>query len=110
MKFRPHILAEVRLLPTETGGRKEPTPSDIFVCQAGRGGEYFELSMDLSGVGSLSPGATARVPIWFSHPEFILMWIQTGTEFSLRESRDAGKIGGGKVLEVYEEVAKPPRD
>ena len=103
MKIAPHILAEVRLLPTEAGGRKGPTPSDIFVCQIGGGGEYFEMRMDLRGIGSLSPGMTARVPIRFSRPEYVLLWIQVGTEFSLRESGESGKIGGGKVLEVYDE-------
>ena len=103
MKFAPHILAEVRLLPTEAGVRKGPTPPDIFVCQMSDSGEYFEMRMDLSGIGRLSHGSTARVLIRFSRPEYVLMWIQVGTEFSLRESRDSGKIGGGKVLEVYDE-------
>ena len=102
MKFAPHVLAEVRLLPTEAGGRKEPTPPDVFVCQMGGGGEYFELRMDLSGIGSLSPGSKARVPIRFSRPEYILPWIGVGTEFSLKESRETGKIGGGKIVEVYD--------
>ena len=100
MKFAPHILAEVRLLPTDAGGRKGPTPADVFVCRMGNGGEYFEMLMDLSAIGSLSPGSTARVPIRFSRPEYINPLIQVGTEFSLNE---VGKIGGGKVLEVYDE-------
>jgi hypothetical protein len=66
----------------------------------GSGGEYFEMLMDLSSIGSLSPGSTARVPIRFSHPEYINPLIAVGTEFSLNE---VGKIGGGKVLEVYDE-------
>jgi hypothetical protein len=102
VKFAPHILAEIRLLPTEAGGRKGPTPPDVFVCQMG-GGEYFEMRMDLSSIGSLSPGSTARVPIRFSHPEYINFLIQVGTEFALSEIGESGKIGGGKVLEVYDE-------
>jgi hypothetical protein len=102
VKFTPHILAEIRLLPTEAGGRKGPMPLDVFVCQMGSGGEYFEMRMDLTGVGSLSPGSTARVPIRFSRPQYVLMWIVVGTEFSISELGESGKIGGGKVLEVYD--------
>ena len=102
MKFAPHILAEIRLLPTEAGGRKGPTPPDVFVCQMG-GGEPFEIRMDLSRIGSLSPGSTARVPIRFSHPGYVNFLIQVGTEFALRDTGESGKIGGGKVLEVYDE-------
>lgn len=107
MKFVPHILAEVRLLPTEAGGLKGPTPPDVFVCQIGGGGESFEMLMDLSSIGSLSPGSTARVPIRFSRPEYINPLIQVGTEFALREIGASGKIGGGKVLEVYDENFAP---
>jgi len=55
------------------------------------------MRMDLRGVGNLSPGATAQVPIQFLRPEYILPWLGVGTVFSLRE---VGKIiGSGKVLE-----------
>jgi hypothetical protein len=104
MKFAPHILAEVRLLPTEAGGRKGPTPPDVFVCQIGSSGEYFEMRWDLSEIGSLSPGSTARVPIRFSRPEYVLPWMRVGAEFSLTESRESGKIGGGKVLQIYDNL------
>jgi hypothetical protein len=82
VKFAAHILAEVGLLPTQAGGRKGPTPPDVFVCRMGSGGKYFEMLMDLSGIGSLSPGSTARVPIRFSRPEYINPLIQVGTELT----------------------------
>lgn len=98
MIFTPHILAEARLLKTAEGGREHPTPPDFFNCSVGTGGEYFDLRMDLRGIGSLSPGSGAQVPIQFLRPELILMWLPVGAEFSLSEIRT---IGGGKVLEVY---------
>jgi hypothetical protein len=100
VKFAPHILADVWLLPTDAGGRTEPTPPDVFVCRIG-GDECFEMLMDLSAIGSLSPGSTARVPIRFSRPDYINPLIQVGTEFSLND--EVGKIGAGKVIEVYDE-------
>jgi hypothetical protein len=104
VKFSPHILAEIQLLPTEPGGLKGPTPPETFVCQiCGGVDQYFELRMDLTAIGSLSPGSTVRVPIRFSRPDYINPLIQVGTEFSLREIGHMGTIGGGKVLEVYDE-------
>lgn len=98
MTFRPHILAEIRLLKTTEGGREQPAPSDFFDCLAGS--EHFEMRMDLRGIGSLSPGSTAQVPIQFLRPELILMWLAVGTVFSVKE---AGKIiGSGKTLEFYD--------
>jgi hypothetical protein len=89
LTFTPHILAEVRLLKTAEGGRERATRSDFFDCSAG--GEYFEMRMDLRGIGSLSPGSTAQVPIQFLHPEDVLPCLWVGAVFSLRE---AGKIIG----------------
>jgi hypothetical protein len=105
MTFAPHIFAEVRLLKTAEGGRDQPTPSDLFDCSVGDG--YFEMRMDLRGIGSLSPGSTAKVPIQFLRPE-ILMWLREGAVFSLREIGAIGSahvIGSGKVLEFYDNLA-----
>jgi hypothetical protein len=69
MKFEPHILAEVYLLPTTEGGRRMTTPADVFGCPVGIGSEYFDMRMDLTAIGSLSPGDTAQVPIRFLCPD-----------------------------------------
>jgi hypothetical protein len=71
----------------------------------GTGGEYFGARMDLRGIGGLSPGSTAQVPIQFLRPEFVLPWLGVGAEFSLREIGTTGfgqVIGSGKVLKFYE--------
>ncbi|MGA3267324.1 MAG: hypothetical protein ABSE16_10925 [Verrucomicrobiota bacterium] len=99
MTFTPHILAEVRLLKTAEGGREQPTPPDFFGCSVGGGGEYWEMRMDMRGIGSLSPGSTAQVPIQFLRPEFILMWLGVGAVFSIREIGQGKVIGSGTVLE-----------
>ena len=97
MTFKPHILGEIRLLKTVEGGREQPIPPEFFDCSIGTVGEYFDLRMDLRGVGGLSPGATAQVPIQFLRPEFILPWLGAGAVFSIR--KDGNVIGSGKVLE-----------
>lgn len=98
VSFKADILAEVQLLPTEKGGRRVPTPADKFGCPVGIGGEFFDMRIDLSSVGSLSPGQTARVPMAFLRPDFVLPLLHVGSEFSLWEMRT---IGHGRVIEIY---------
>lgn len=102
MNFTPHIFAEIRLLLTNQGGRKQPTPADEFGCPVRVAGELFDTRMDLRDTGSLSPGATARVPIRFLRPDFVRPLIQIGSEFTLWEMR---MIGHGRVLQIYESMA-----
>lgn len=100
--FEPHILAEIQLLKAAEGGREQPTPPDFFDCSVDD--KYFDMRMDLRGVGSLSPGSTAQVPIQFLRPEYVLPWLGVGAVFSLREIgaiSSARVIGSGKVLENY---------
>jgi hypothetical protein len=96
--FKADILAEVRLLPTGDGGRRAPTPTDKFGCPVGIGSEFFDMRIDLSDIGSLSPGQTARVPMAFLRPDFVLPLLHVGSEFTLWEART---IGHGRVIEIY---------
>jgi hypothetical protein len=102
VSFRADILAEVHLLPTENGGRRGPTPADKFGCPVGIGSEFFDMRIDLSGIGSLSPGQTARVPIKFLRPDFVLPLLRVGSEFTLWEGRT---IGHGRVIEMHAHTA-----
>ena len=99
--FKADILAEVRLLSTEHGGRQGPTPTDKFGCPVGIGAEFFDMRIDLSDTGSLSPGQTARVPMAFLRPDLVLPLLQIGSEFNLWDGRQvasAGHCGGWFVL------------
>jgi len=69
--MKPDILAEIRLFRTEDGGREGPTPPDKFGCVFEINGKYFECRLILNGVGPLSPGRTATVPINFLSPELV---------------------------------------
>ncbi len=105
VSFRADILADVRLLPTETGGRRGPTPADEFGCPIGVGTEFFDMRIDLSSTGSLSPGQSARVPMAFLRPDFVLPLLQVGSEFTLWEGKT---IGHGRVVEMYAHI-RPKR-
>ena len=97
VKTEPDILAEVHLLATQDGGRKCPTPSDKFGCPVGFEGEYFDMRIDLSEAGSLSPGMTKEVPIRFLWPELILPRLRMGSEFTLWDGKT---IGHGRVTKI----------
>jgi hypothetical protein len=102
MKFKPHILAEVYLLPTIGGGRRMATPTDVFGCPVRIGTEYFDMRMDLTAIGSLSPGDIAQVPIRFLWPDYVRPLLCLGSRFTLW---DLGTIGHGRVIEIYESLA-----
>jgi hypothetical protein len=99
--FKTDILAEIELLPTEKGGRRGPTSCDKFGCPVGIAGEFFDMRIDLSSIGSLSPGQMARVPMAFLRPDFLLPLLHVGSEFTLWEMRT---IGYGRVIVFYSDI------
>jgi hypothetical protein len=99
VNFTPNITAQVSLLPSAEGGRKGPTPPDVFGCPVGISGEFFDMRIDLSMVGPLRPGTSAEVPIRFLRPDLVVPLLHPGDTFTLWEGRT---IGTGKVLRIHE--------
>jgi hypothetical protein len=99
----PDIIAEVHFLPTELGGRKGPTPSERFGCPFLFEGEYFDCVMFLDDVGSIAPGSTATLPIWFLSPSKIKPRLNVGSAFDLWELR---VIANGTVMEIIDDVSE----
>ncbi len=99
VKFTPNITAKVAFLPTAEGGRKGPTPPDVFGCPIGVAGELFDMRMDLSEVGPLRPGTSSEVPIRFLRPDLVMPLLHRGDTFTLWEGRT---IGTGEVLQIHE--------
>src|SRR5215212_4481936 len=93
----PDIIAEVHFLPTESGGRKQPTPSDRFGCPFLFEGEYFDCVMFLDDVGSIAPDSTFTLPIWFLSPNMIKPRLNVGNTFDLWELH---VIANGTVIEI----------
>ena len=96
--WKPDILAEISLLPTQAGGRKDPTPVTWLGCPVQVDGKYFDARIDLSELGPVEPGQTVRVPLKFLCPEVALVHFVAGKVFALWEGR---VIGSGKVLTAY---------
>lgn len=91
MNGQPDIIATVRFYATEAGGRKGPTPPIMFGCPLEFEGEKFDCRLLLNEVGSLAPGATAKVPVAFLYPELIKPRLKVGSQFTLWELRTIAK-------------------
>ena len=100
MRGRIDIIATVRLYTTEEGGRKGPTPSDVFRCPLEFEGELFDCGLYLDESGPLAPGAEATVPIVFLFPEYVKPRLSVGSRFTLWE---VGTIGEGVVDQILPE-------
>ncbi|MBA4019535.1 MAG: hypothetical protein C0483_20420 [Pirellula sp.] len=97
MRFKPDIIAEVQLLSTAEGGRQGPTPADAFGCLIKLDQQFFDLRIDLTDIGSLTPSMSRIVPIAFLSPDIVKPLIHVGSELTFWDGRT---IGHGKVLEI----------
>jgi hypothetical protein len=100
---RPDVMATVRLLSTEEGGRSSATPPEVFKCVFEFEGEGFDCALLLSEVGPLAPGDETTVPVAFLFPEYVKGRLQRGSRFRLWEGKH---IAEGEILDVRDEVRK----
>jgi hypothetical protein len=91
------IIVTVTLFPTEAGGRRGPTPAQSFNCMMEIDTRNFDVRLNLDGIGSISPGQTAIVPVSFLDPERARKCCSVGKKFLLRE---LGVIGGGVIDKI----------
>jgi hypothetical protein len=54
----PDIIATIQFRTTAEGGRKGPTPKDMFRCPFIFGQEAFDCGLHLNEVGAVHPGQT----------------------------------------------------
>lgn len=95
VEIKPEIIATVRFLNTDEGGRKGPTPDKSFGCLFSFGEENFDCRLDLSKTGPIEPGQKVSVPIKFLFPEYVKELLKPGSRFYLRELR---KIAEGEII------------
>jgi hypothetical protein len=93
----PDIIATVRFLSTDEGGRKSATPSSRFGCIFTFKDKNFDCFLLLNDVGEVMPGDKIRVPIAFLYPELLKHELHVGDCFTLRELRI---IAEGQVEEI----------
>jgi hypothetical protein len=91
------IIVTVHLFSTEAGGRRGPTPDEKFSCLMAIDAKNFDVRLHLDGIGSISPGQTAIVPVSFLDPEHAKTYCSVGQKFLLKE---IGAIGDGVINEI----------
>lgn len=98
MKNRPgDILATVKFLPTDTGGRKGPTPDNELRPILTIDNESWSVCLHLEGIGSIHPGQTVKVPISFYFLQEAKHHLMLGKQFTLKE---INKIADGVIEEI----------
>ena len=83
----PHIIAEVRLLRTDEGGRTTGIIAPQFTCPMEIAGEFLTCRLYLDDVGRIDPGCAATVPVRFLAPELVRDKLHNGLPFKLWEGR-----------------------
>lgn len=90
------VRANVTFLSSGSGGRAGPTTPSRFGCLMQVGRRFFDVRLDLSEIGPISPGQSAFVPISFLDPDFAGQYCKVGATFKLKETRI---IGSGTITE-----------
>ena len=88
-----HFLAEIRLLPTEAGGRKGRLLSGEWRTVLGINDEHWSARLSFSG--EPSPGETFVADIQLLYPDKALQFFAVGAEFTVWEG---GTKGTGRVV------------
>ncbi len=88
-----HCLAEIRLLPTEVGGRKGPLLSGEWRTILGVNDEHWSARLSFSG--QPSPGHAFVAGVELLYPDRALEFFPIGAEFTVWEG---GTKGTGRVV------------
>lgn len=96
--WAPDALVELRLFPSDAGGRAGPTPPGWWGCPLSINGDLFDGRFDLSETGPLQPGESRVVPVKFLSPDIVRTRITGGQELQVWEG---GFIGEAAVLALY---------
>ena len=96
--WAPDALIELRLFPSDAGGRAGPTSDGWWGCSLSIDGDLFDGRVDLSEMEPLQPGESRVVPVKFLSPDLVRTRITEGQELRLWEGR---LIGEATVLILY---------
>jgi hypothetical protein len=94
---RGDVVVSLNMLPTDSGGRRGPTPAGHFNCLMTIDEQNFDVRLHLESVGGISPGQKTRVPISFLNLKLARKHCSVGKRFSLRETK---VIGDGVIEEI----------
>lgn len=94
----PDAVVELRLLPSDAGGRAGPTPAGWWGCPLSIDGDLFDARFDLSEMGAMLPGESRVVPVKFLCADLVRLRLIVGHELRVWEG---GIIGDAKVLVLH---------
>ena len=88
-----HFVAEIHLLPTDAGGRKDPLVSGEWRTVLGINDEHWSARLAFSA--DPSPGETFCAGVQLLYPDRALQFFTAGAEFTVWEG---GTRGTGRVV------------
>lgn len=86
----PDAVVELRLLPSDAGGRAGPTPAGWWGCPLSIDGDLFDGRFDLSETGPMWPGESRVVHVKFLSPNLGRSRIVVGQELRVWETKFIG--------------------
>lgn len=96
--WNPDALVELRLFPSDVGGRAGPISNPWWGCPLSIDGDHFDGRFDLSEMEPLRPGESRVAPLKFLNPDLVKTRITEGQQLRVWEGRF---IGEAKVLNLY---------
>lgn len=100
----PQVIANIRLYPSEQGGRASAILAPHFTCPMEIAGELFTCRLYLAEAGRIDPGSEATVPIRFLAPELVSDKLEPGLSFRLWDGK---YFADGTVLKSNFRPADP---
>lgn len=96
--LKPDVYLNIKFYETSEGGRKGPTPSDIFGCIFKIDEENFDGRMLLEDISSIYPGdSKERVPVKFLNYDVVQNKLHIGKKIYIR---DGGTVGEAIVVDM----------
>jgi hypothetical protein len=101
-RMKDHFTAEIHLLATEVGGRKDPLLSGEWRTVLGMNGEHWSARLTFSG--QPGPGQSFTAGVTLLRPDVALEFFILGAEFTVWEGCTKGT---GRVVAVAAQPSVP---
>lgn len=86
-EIKPDIVASLRFISTDEGGRKSPIVAPQFACTFKHDGEANDCRLLLEEKGDVWPGQQLSVAIKFLYPDLVRPRLRVGDHFQLLEGK-----------------------
>lgn len=97
-QFPGDIIAEIQMLKSEDGGKKQVITGD-YSCPARIDGRFFDCRVHIGHDRQISPGETTKTSVTFLDWNGVKPRLSVGAVFELFEGRT---VGHARVLKIIE--------